>query len=317
MTRHRNQRYRGPSLGRRLTLLVALLTAAACTQGGERQPAQEAPTPAQTSSAPSAPPTATLIGGQQVSLQEVQSIEGAVRKYFDAFSADLKGLAAHSAGELKVLAGWQRILSGGSAGFGPLKPAAATILRLDVVSVKGNTATVEIKGQLDETAFVIRGNRGEDKPLSTNINGAVALVRGATWQVVDFHRGGRWAREQIFTKVRGQQTGQGVVVKVVGVDLRPKGTVLMMEVRNTTDLKAGASGTVIREASGKQLQIAQGRDTVVVEVGRRSKATTGLFYMNTLRPTTRRFNLLVNVNLGCDPICKASTSLNIPVRLLR
>ena len=316
MTRHRSQRRSGPRLGPSLAVLLALLAATACTQGGERQPAQEAPTTP--TSSPS--PTATLIGGQQVSLEEVASIEGAVREYFDAFGgSDFKGLNTHSAGELKVLATWQRILNeGSSAGFGVLKPAAASVDRLKVVSVKGNTATVEIKGQLDETVHVIDSGTGPSvKLLSTNINGAVTLLRGAAWQVVDFHRGGRWAREQIYTKVRGQQTSQGVTVKVVGVDLRPKGTVLMMEVKNTTGLKAGASGTVIRDASGKQLQIALGRNIVVVQVGRRSKATSGLFYTKSLPPSTKRFNFLADVMLGCNPVCKVSTSLNIPVQLLR
>ena len=314
MTRHRSQRHSGPRLGSSLALLLGLLTATACTQGGERQPAREA----RTTSTSSPAPTATLIGGQQVSLQEVEQIEGAVRAYFDAFDgSDFNGLRAHSVGELKVLASWQRILSERSGGLDALKPAAASVDRLKVVSVKGNTATVEIKGQLDETAFVLDDSTGQTKLLSTNITGAVTLVRGAAWQVVDFHRGGRWARQQIYTKVRGQQTSQGVTVKVIGVDLRPKGTVLMLEVKNTTGLKAGAAGTVIRDASGKQLQIALGRDLVVVQVGRRSKATSGLFYMNTLRSNTTKFNFLADVNLGCDPVCKVSTSLNIPVQLLR
>jgi hypothetical protein len=261
-----------------------LLTVTACAQGGERQPAQESRTQAQAPS--SSAPATTVIDGQQVSLKEVESIEGAVRKYFDAFlSADFKGLATHSTGELKVLAGWQRILNGESTGLGALKPAAATVEDLKVVSVRGNTATVEIKGQLDETASVIEGNRGEDRLLSTSIDGAVRLVRGTTWQAVDFHRGGRWAREQVYIRVRGQRSGQGVVVKVVGVDLRPKGTVVMMELRNTTGLEAGAGGTVVRDASGKRLQIALGRD-------------------------------LVDVNLGCNPVCKVGTSMDIPVRLL-
>jgi hypothetical protein len=309
MTRDRNRR--------RLAVLVALLAATACSQGGAGTPTQQATTQARPAATVTTAPPATLIGGQQVSLEEVERIEAAVRKYFDAFfSAGFKGLAAHSSGELEVLAGWQRILHGGSEGFGALSPAAASVDDLEVVAVDGTTATVQIKGQLDETAGVIAGNRGEEKLLSTNINGAVSLVREASWQVVDFHRGGRWAREQIYTRVRGQRAGQGVVVRVVGVDLRPKGTVVMLELRNTTGLKAGASGAVIRDASGRQFHIAQGRDLVVIEVGGRSKGTAGLFYLNALRPTTRRFNVQVDVNLGCNPVCKLSSSLDIPVQLI-
>lgn len=317
MTRHRSQQGGGSCLGRRLALLLVLLTAAACTQDGERQPAQEAP--AQAPSTPSSSPTATLIGGQQVSLEEVEDIKVAVRKYFDAFSgADFKGLETHSTGELKVLANWQRILNKGFQGLGFLKPAGASIDSMTVVSVEGDTATVEIKGQLDETVSIIdRTNTVQDKLISTDISGAVALVRGTTWRVANFHRGGRWAGEQIYTRVRGQQTSQGVVVKIIGVDLRPKGTVLIMEVRNTTGLTAGASGPVLRDTSGKQQQIALDENMVVVEVGRRSKASSGLFYMKSLRPKTKKFNLLVDVNLGCDPVCNVATSLNIPVQLLR
>lgn len=303
--------------GRCLALLLALLTAAACTQGGERQPTLEAP--AQAPSTPSSAPMVTLIGGRQVSLEEVENIKVAVRKYFDAFSeADFKGLETHSTGELKALANWQRILNKGFQGLGFLKPAAARFDSMTVVSVEGDTATVEIKGQLNETASIIdRTNTVHDKLISTDISGAVALVRETTWRVANFHRGGRWAGEQIYTKVRGQQTSQGVVVKVIGVDLRPKGTVLIMEVRNTTGLTAGAGSPVLREASGKQQQIALDENIVVVEVGRRSKAVAGLFYLKSLRPTTKKFNLLVNVNLGCDPVCNVATSMNLPVQLLR
>jgi hypothetical protein len=157
MTRHRSRRRSGPRRVGRPFLLLVLLTATACAQRGERQPTQESRTQAQAPS--SSAPATTVIDGQQVSLKEVESIEGAVRKYFDAFlSADFKGLATHSTGELKVLAGWQRILNGESTGLGALKPAAATVEDLKVVSVTGDTATVEIKGQLDETASVIEGN---------------------------------------------------------------------------------------------------------------------------------------------------------------
>jgi hypothetical protein len=90
----------------------------------------------------------------------------------------------------------------------------------------------------------------------------------------------------------------------------------LQPVHKLTKQACAPGGTVVRDASGKRLQIALGRDLVVVQVKGRSKATTGLFYMSALRPTTRSFNFLVDVNLGCNPVCKVGTSMDIPVRLL-
>jgi hypothetical protein len=260
----------------------------------------------------------TLIGGNQVKAEEVSAIETATRAFFDALgTGDSKTAASLSAGELKALPAWQSLMREESPVMGILSPAAASIDRLTVTSVKGNTATVQIKGQLDETTFVMTGSTiGDDELLSTNISGPVTLVRETTWRVSDFHRGEKSVRDQLYTKVRGHRTGHGVDVKVVGADLRPKGTVLIVEIKNTTGLSGGMSGPVIKDAAGKRLPEARG-NIVVAEFDRRSKIRKGLFFKTSLRPTTSKFHLLVDTALGCNPVCKLAADLDIPVQLIQ
>jgi hypothetical protein len=260
-----------------------------------------------------------LLGGQEVSLQSVAAIEAAVRGYFDAFErSDTRGLQRNSTGELKILAGRQRSLNAES-GPRALEPAAASIDSLEIVSVEGDTATVEIKGQLDETVLVVTGNLANNKLVSTDISGAVTVVRGTTWQVADYHREGHRVSDQLYTKVRGQRTSQGVVVKVIGVDLRPKGTVVIIEVNNKTGLKAGAINPVIVDAAGKRLRTPEGRNVQVLDVARRSKTSQEFFFMKGLRANVRKFNFQITFILcrQTASVCALSTDLDIPVRLVR
>jgi hypothetical protein len=300
---------------RSLAVLLVLFAAAGCAQSAPSQPALEAsrqspsPTPTPT-------PTTTLIGKNQVEVEEVAAIEAATREYFYALgTGDSRTLAGRSAGELKTLSTWQRILNEESPVLEILKPAAASIDHLTVTGVEGNTAKVEIKGQLDETTFDLNSSSGANELLSTNISGPVTLARGARWQVIDFHRGGKSARGQIYSKVRGHEARHGVDVKVIGADLRPKGTVLIVEVRNTTGLPGGISSPVIRSA-GKRLPDAR-HDTVVAEFDGHSKSTRALFFKSGLRPTTKEFHLLVDTALGCDPVCDLAADLDITVQLIR
>jgi hypothetical protein len=273
--------------------------------------------PASTGTSPT-PSLTTPSGTVTASSESAKAaVEGAVRDYFDAFDrSDFAGLESHSVGELTALPSWLRILSTEFQSLGVLSPAGASIDNLTVTSITGRTATVQIRGQLDETAVSEKPMNGTI--ISSDISGPVTLVQGTTtWQVADFRRGGRSVRDQIYTTVRGQQTRQGITVKVVGVDLRPRGTVVVLEVRNTTALNAGAANPVIRDAYGRQHQTSLGSHTVLLEANRRSTTRHALFFPSGLRPGTASFRFRTDYDLGCNPVCKISTSFDIPVQLVR
>jgi hypothetical protein len=295
--------------------LVAPIVAAACTQGSSSQPPSTGTLPTSSLTTPSrAVPQSSTISASESAAADV---EVAVRAYFAAFeSLDFAGLESHSVGELTALAGWLRVLSKEFQGLGVLSPGGASIDSLTVVSIAGRTATVAIRGQLDETAFNQKTMNGTI--ISSDISGPVTLVRRTTaWQVADFRREGRSVRDQIYTTVRGQQTSQGITVKVIGVDLRPRGTVVVLEVRNTTLLNAGAANPIIIDTSGRQHQTGLGSNTVLLEVNRRSTTKHALFFPSGLPSGTARFRFRTDVDLGCNPVCRITTSFDIPVQLVR
>jgi hypothetical protein len=194
-----------------------------------------------------------------------------------------------------------------------LRSAAANIDSLKVVSVTANTATAEIKGQLGEELDVVTGQLGRTDLVSTNIDGAVTLVRRTGWRLTNFHRSGKWVTDQLYTNVRGQQTGQGVAVTVVGVDLRPKGTMVVMAVNNTTALAADAINPTIRDAAGKRRPSAAGQDVQVLEVAPQSRTSKQFYFPAGLRANTKTFNFEIEFILGSY----ISASMDIPVQLVR
>jgi hypothetical protein len=301
-------------------LLVGGCSGSTATSTPGAQSATTTTPVATTAEATTPSPTTTLIGGQQVSLRDVEDIEAAVRGYFEAFdTSDLTGLQKHSTGEVKVLAGWQGILMKESDAPPALQPMAANIDSLEIVSVDGNTATVEIKGDLVETTFVYSSKADNDELLTTDISGAVTVVRGTTWQVANFHRQGQWAGDQLYTKVRGQGTGKGVTVKILGVDLRPKGTVLIIGVDNTSSLAAGAINAVIVDTRGKRLLTVEGRNVEILQVAHRSKASKGLLFLKGLPTSARKFTFQIEFILCGNnrQACYVSTTLKFPVQLVQ
>jgi hypothetical protein len=245
-----------------------------------------------------------------------EAVEAAVRAYFDAFnSSDFAALESRSVGELTVLPRWLRTLSKEASGLGVLTVAGASVDSLKVTSIAGRTAAVRIRGQLAETAFDERTKTG--KLINSDISGPVTVVRsGTTWQVADFRRAGRSVRDQIFTVVRGQQTSQGITVTITGVDLSPTGTILALDVRDTTLLPAGAANPAIQDAAGRLHRTSLG-DTVVLEVNRRSTARHALFFPGGLRPGTTMLRFRADFNLGCNPVCKITTSFDLPIQVVR
>ncbi len=262
-------------------------------------------------------PDDELIGGQEVSLRDVADIEGAVRGYFDAFGkSDLSGLGKHSAGEVHVLAGWQDFMTQQS---NALTPVAATVDSLEIVSVEADTATVKITGDLVESVTVFRGNNVSDQEVTTDISGAVTVARGRTWQVANFHRDARWAGDQLFTKVSGKVVTKGVAVTVLGVDLRPKGTVVVIEVNNNTAKAASAINAMIVDASGKQLLTSAGRDVEVLNVPEGVKTRAGLFFLKGLPTAARKFTFRVTFVLcrNNSQVCADEATVKIPVELVQ
>jgi hypothetical protein len=308
-----------PTVAHWVLPLAAALLVGGCS-GSTATPTPGTASPTTTTAPTTTPsPTTTLIGGQQVSLQDVADIEAAVRGYFDAFAkADLEGLKKYSTGELKVLAGWQDILMNGSAGPPALTPAATTVIdSLEIISVGGDTATAEIKGKMEETAFVYKAGAPE-KLVRTDISGPVTVVRGTTWQVANFHRDGQPASGQIYTKVRGTTTLKGVTVKTLGVDLRPKQTVVMIAFNNKTALPGDVTNAVILDTRGKRLQGPAGYNDELLAIPPRSQASQGFLFMKGLSPNTRKFVLQFTLDLcNTNNFCSVHTSLDLPVQLLQ
>lgn len=300
----------------RILPLVGALLLGAC-EGGTATPTPGAATSTTSAAAAtSASPTTTLIGGQEASLRDVADSETAVRGYFDAFAtSDLAGLGKYSAGEVRVLAGWQDFMTQQS---GALTPVAATVDSLEIVSVEADTATVKITGDLVESVTVFRGNNPSDQEVTTDLSGAVTVARGTTWQVSNFHRDGRWAGDQLFTKVRGKVVTKGVAVTVLGVDLRPKGTVVFIEVNNTTAKAASAINAMIVDAGGKQLLTTAGRDVEALNVPEGVKTSAGLFFLKGLPTTARKFTFRVTFVLcrNNSQVCSGEASVKIPVKLV-
>jgi len=110
-------------------------------------------TPAGTVASPSASPSGAAGAA---------AVEAAARAYFDAIGEPrLADLESHSVGELRLLARWWRILSNEFQGHGVLIPAGAAISSLKVTSVAGHTATVQIRGWLEEiTSSLTTGGGG-------------------------------------------------------------------------------------------------------------------------------------------------------------
>jgi hypothetical protein len=263
---------------------------------------------------PSPSPTATLIGSQVVSLDEVASIEQVVRDYFAAFGdADFDRLLELSAGELRSLAMWQQTLNSAFQEAGVLKPVGGTLESLEIVSVSGDEATVNVQGTVNETFFDER--KGESQVLVTDITGPVTLTRSSPWLVADYSRNGRSVRQSLSSKARGKEARQGLAVTVKGVDLRPSGTVVIVGVGNTTGLKGGGDPPVIVGSSGKRFKTAFSDNVVYVEVPARSKVTTGFFLPKGLPGTTKTFRFVMKFFLGCDPVCKATATIDFRVKL--
>jgi hypothetical protein len=255
-------------------------------------------------------------------VKDVADVEAAVRGYFQAYeSRGANGLEDFSTGELKALAGWQRILAGGQDAPPSLTVLSATIDSLKVTDLNGDTATVQITGKLDETASLFSTSTPKNTTTSTNISGAVTVVRTTRWQVADFHRGGQWATNQLFTQVQGQRAGLGVTVKVIGVDLRPAGTVVVIDVKNTTALEAGLLNPAIRDTPGGRLRTPtdapEGQNVQVFQVGQRSHGNQGLLFLAGLPANTRKFDLQIKLHLGCTPTCAGTEQLKIPVELVQ
>lgn len=307
----RSVRHRRRGHARGLPLLLVLLTATACTGGAKPQPSPDPTTP-----------TTTTINGRQVNVKDVADVEAAVRGYFQAYeSRGVNGLEDFSTGELKALASWQRILAGGQDAPPSLTVLSATIDSPKVTDLNGDTATVQITGKLDEIAPLFSTSTPKNTTTSTNISGAVTVVRTTRWQVADFHRGGQQATNQLFTQVQGQQASMGVTVKVIGVDLRPTGTVVVIDVNNTTALEVDLLNLAIKDTSGGRLRTPmgapEGQNVEVLKVRPRSHGTQGLLYLAGLPANTRKFDLQIELLLGCTPTCVGTEQLRIPVQLVQ
>jgi hypothetical protein len=298
-------------------VLSGALVLAGCGSGGDLTAKKQtgSPTSSVTSrSSPSASPTATMIGGQLVNLAEAASIEQAVRDYFAALGdGDFDRMRELSTGELRSLAGWLETLDSAYQDLGVLRAIKATLEDLELVSVAGDQATVTISGTLNESYFDEK--RSNTKDLDTDISGTVILTGASPWRVADFQREGRSVREALHARVRGSKTSNGMAVTIKGVDVRPSGTAVIMSLRNTSGLTAGANAPKLVGPSGKEFRTTFRGNVQYLEVRGRSQKMTGFFFPKGLPSTAKTFRFVMFVYLGCDPVCNATASFDFPVTL--
>ncbi len=264
-------------------------------------------------------PAPTAAGGQpQRGCKEQGEPKQAVRDYFGALSAsDFKQAKVHSVGDVRVLAEWQRKMNEEreAAGF---RPAAAVVESLELLSVEGPTAMVDIQGRLDEVWFDPRS--GDDKVVGTDIGGSVTLVREDTaWLVADYYRDGQSVRQQVH-RARGRQAKSGLVIQVIGLDIRKTGAVLLAEVRDLTALEADGENVRIITGSGRELKTNFPKSFIEVEIDRRSKVTVGFFFpKGHALKGAKQFRFQIEFLMGCgpgDPMCDAVPQFDFAVRVV-
>jgi len=110
----------------------------------------------------------------------------------------------------------------------------------------------------------------------------------------------------------------GVTVKILGVDLRLKQTVVMLAFNNTTALAASVANAVILDTRGKRLKSPAGYNYELLAIPPRAKASQGILFLKGLPPSTRKLDVQFGLDLcNTNNFCSVHTTLNIPVQLLK
>jgi hypothetical protein len=200
------------------------------------------------------------------------------------------------------------------AGPGGPRVAAAVVDSLEIVSVEGDTATVEIEGQVEESLFDPPSN--ETKLVATDISGPVTVTRkDSAWLVDDYQRDGQSLKRQVHM-TRGRQSQSGLLVGIVGLDVRKKGAVLVAELRNTSALEAVGQVARVITGSGRELKTNFPNNFAEVVLAGRSKATVGFFFPKGAA-LKGSFRFQVDFFLGCDPECDATPHFDFSVAAAR
>jgi hypothetical protein len=157
-------------------------------------------------------------------LTDERTVEQAVRGYLGAVAADdYQAKLRFGTGDLDAVAEWELMvaLSFGSA-LGEVE-----VQRLEVASVDGDAATVELHAELRLAGF-------QDDP-ATVLSGPVSMIRTAKgWKVADYVRDGRSVAEGVFTRLEGRGEGDGVAVDVLGAHVAADSILVVLEATNAS-----------------------------------------------------------------------------------
>jgi hypothetical protein len=259
---------------RRLALLLLVIPTVSCT-GRPAVPEQDG-----------GPPTDSPPEMAQPSAEDLQEIEQVLRDYFEALRTDdwaeRKRL---SIGELRALGDWQQILVE-SSGRGEAELETET---MEVTSVTETSATVDFEATLTQT-FVNPLTGGTDTS-HVDFSGPVILERsGEAWRVADYVRNGRSLQEELFTRVDGRQEKNGIILEVVGADLRDNGTLVAVQLTNNTQSELTMSTPILVTENGQQLGDGF---TTVTSLAPQAQSLEVLSWTRDLPLTTRSFRVVV------------------------
>jgi hypothetical protein len=238
--------------------------------------------------------------------QDASAVVAAVSSYFGTAlaSGDWAEIARSSTGQLHVQAEWlttQGIAP--PAGLGGLD-----IQRLQVISVSGSEALVAFDATRTVGARLV------------TYGGPVRLIKEhGRWSVADYTRDGRSVASSVFAHANGLARRDGIIVRVVGVQLEEGHVDVWVRIENTTSAQfVWDRPIVIVDEKGMQL----GRGALFVSSADTSEgfemmpgvSVFGDFVVDnvTLPLSTKSFTLLVGAtnNVTDQPV-----DLSVSVRL--
>jgi hypothetical protein len=299
--------------------VVSCVVLAACNGGvdtpaaPERSPAVEAPvTPT-----PEPSPAETPIGGVLVPPEEDAAIEDTVRGYFQAAGhGDHRRAKRTSVGLVRDLAIWGEGGLTAPTQSAALMPTTVTLDAVEVVEVAVNSAIVTLQGRLNESFFDPR-SMGSSL-VTTDISGEVSLKRKrGGWLVADYQRDGRPLTDAV-KRLTGKQAASGVVLEMLALDVRKKGAILILKLRNPSGLEIFGERARIIDGSGDELVTDYPPNyALFVLPGTRKNATVGVYFPKAHTLRAKRFRFAIDFLVGCDPACAATPTFDVPVRVVR
>ncbi len=272
-----------------LTVLLASCSSTPPTSG-------PSPPVSPTAALPSPPPASPTF-----SVDDRTAVEDLVRNYFQTVATgDFQKLKPMATGELVKAIGFQQIVAN------VLGPASATLdlTKVEVASAEGGEVTVDVQGTITFPP--------PSRPTSLDGPAIVERVHGE-WRMADYTRGGRSLRESLFTQLKdARQEKNGVVLQVIGVQLRDDATLVYATItnKNTHSVSANYVASFV-DPKGNQYD---NSDVGFNQVAAHASATSYYGWLNPLPVKTKTIRLIAKV---FDDTTVASDDFDIHVSLIK